>query len=222
MICTAPTQFLQVLSIVIDWVVQLNLISEFMVNLQCLRCTIANPDITSVKCLSSLTNLRKLFLSVWAKNNLDEDMIEIMRGCRKLESLTVNGEMTDKSLVLLSEFCPEIQRLELAMNSEAKDITDEAIERSLCRLPNLRYLSLRNCDVTDRGFEILITSCLNLNLVRLSTAPRLTLPHVLMLLEREAGVSSRRKIRAVMPEKLAADFDKRWLDHHPNLTVMFE
>jgi hypothetical protein len=37
MICTSPTQFLQDLCIVIDWEVQLNLISEFLIHLSCLR-----------------------------------------------------------------------------------------------------------------------------------------------------------------------------------------
>ena len=68
-------------------------------------------------------------------------MIVIMKGCQKLESLTVNGEVTDTSLVRLGDFCPQLQRLEVALNTDAKGITDQTVERGLCRLQSLRHLS---------------------------------------------------------------------------------
>jgi hypothetical protein len=52
-------------------------------------------------------------------------MIEIMRKCRLLESLTVNGEVSDASLTHVGELAPRLQRLEVALNS--KCITDESM-----------------------------------------------------------------------------------------------
>ena len=223
MICTSPTQFLQELCIVIDWEVQLNLISEFLIHLSCLRCTIANSDITSIKCLSSLKKLRKLFLSVWSTNSLDEDMIVIMKGCQKLESLTVNGEVTDTSLVRLGDFCPQLQRLEVALNTDAKGITDQTVERGLCRLQSLRHLSLRNCDVTDNAFRLLFATLPNLCFVRLSVAKNLTLA-VIPLLQDYAARHRRRRVRSVLPQSLFLPFGERRADaiHYPNLVVEFE
>lgn len=224
MICTSPTQFLQELCIVIDWDVQLNLISQFLIHLICLRCTIANSDIQSIKCLSSLSKLKKLFLSVWSSNKLDEDMIEIMRGCRQLQSLTVNGEITDTSLVRLGEFCPNMQRLEIALNSDAKGITDRTVEQGLCRLLDLRHLSLRNCDITDAAFRQLFASLPNLCFVRLSVAKNLTLD-VIPLLQQYSISHCRRRIRSVLPHALFVPFAERTHEHEvhcPNLVIDFE
>ena len=162
----------------IDWEVQLNLICECMTQLSCLRLTIASPDITSVRAIASLKQLRTLFLSVWSAVSLDADVIEILKSCSQLRSLTVNGEVTDTSLTHLSSCCPKLQRLEVALNASPTGITDETLEVGLSRLADLRHLSLRNCDVTDAAFARLLTYCPRLSFVRLSVAKRLTLASV--------------------------------------------
>lgn len=210
MICSSPTaaQALRELSIVIDWDVQLNLISENLQNLTCLRCTIANSDIRSVKCLSSLTQLKKLFLSVWSANSLDDDVTQIMSRCRGLQSLTVNGEVTDACLARVGELCPRIQRLEVALNSKATGITDRTIDEGVCRLRELRHLSLMNCDVSDTGFCRMFSSIASLCSVRVSVAKSVTVS-VIPVIEEYAARHPRRRIRVILPETLLLPLGER-------------
>lgn len=223
MICTSPTQCLQDLTIVIDWNLQLDLLTEHLTNLESLRVTIANNEVTNLGCLSSLKNLKKLFLSVWTNNSVDDDILFILSGCKRLTSLSINGEVTDKSLSHLSEFCPQLETLEIALNSDPKSVSDFTLEVGLSQLPNLRHLALNHCNVTEDGLRNLLARNPNLEFIRLTVAENLTIA-VLPILEEYASRRRRKGLKVVLPKKLVPPFGRRTSVSvvSPNLTLKFD
>ena len=176
MICTSPMQNLKVLNIVIDWNLQLNLITDYLTNLQILNCTIASSEVTNIRSISRLRQLRSLFLSVWPVIQLDDDIIEIMQGCHCLQSLSINGEVGDASLAHIGILCPKLQKLEIALNNAtASSVSDVTVTQGLTPLKNLQYLSLQKTTVSDLGVRVLLESCTQLSYLQLTGADKLTL-----------------------------------------------
>lgn len=192
MICTSPVQNLKVLNIVIDWNLQLNLITDYLINLIVLNCTIASSEVTNIRSISKLHKLESLFLSVWPSIELDDDIIEIMNGCCNLKSLTINGEVGDTSLVHIGLLCPKLEKLEIALNNATTNpVSDVTVTQGLTLLKNLKYLSLQKTIVSDLGVRVLLECCTKLTYLQLTGADKLTLT-VFEILE-EASEKRRKK-----------------------------
>lgn len=211
MICTSPTLCLKELSICFDWNLQLELISEYMTHLEILKCTIANSEVTNIKCLSSLKLLKSLFLSVWSKESIDEDILCIMKGCSKLESLSINGEVTDASLSQLTQYLPKLQRLEVALNADAKSVSDETLSRGLEGLSNLKHLALNHCNVSEAGVRSLLSNNQKLVFIRVTGAEKLSLS-LIPVLEEYASMRPTVGITIVLPKKLVAPLRSESVD----------
>ena len=222
-ICTSPAQHLTSLKVIIDCDEQLNLITDTLVHLKNFHCIIGNDRVSNIRAIGFMADLSSLFLSVWTKDSLDSDVIAIMKGCRKLQTLEINGEVTDTSLAHLSTYCPDVKRLEVAMNSDHKKLSDVTIERGLSRLRNLKHVAFHHCNVSDHGLRILLNSNLTLNYIRVSFAQNLTLA-IIPECEEFSARKPDEAVRVILPEKLLPLFGMNRVGKqigNPNLFLNF-
>ena len=231
MICTSPVQRLQVLNIVIDWNLQLNLITDYLIHLRVFHCTIASSEVNNIGSIGKLGQLRSLFLSVWPCIQLDDDIIQIMSGCNLLQNLSINGEAGDTSLMHIGTLCPLIEKLEIALNNSTSSSVSNLTVQGLTTLKHLRYLSLQQSTVTDDAVEVLLLSCPHIQQLQLTRADKLTFG-VFEILHRAAekkcekqsdARGNRIALKVQLPAQLIKSFGQRssCIQPSPSLQVTF-
>ena len=115
-------------------------------------------------------SLTSITLSRSARVN-DAVVQSIADNCPSLQYLNIKKDkygdqisnVSDTAISYLVSKCPELKSLGLKRHA----ITDDAIE-SIARLTKLEFINLSNCDlITDNGVENLLTSCRELNAIKL-------------------------------------------------------
>lgn len=225
LIATSPYHSLTELNVIIEYNAQLLLISQNMDKLQSFHCIISSSDVTNIDCIGNMTGLKTLFLSIWGQKPVDDQLIEIMKGCNQLTSLTVNGEVTDSSLANLSTFCPRIETLEVAMNSDSKSLSDVTIQKGLLGLNHLKRLALYHCNVSDDGVKMLLASRNPLNYLRLTCSKNISLG-IIPSFEEFSSLNTLHVFNVILPLSLLDPFKQVSKDSgpqllYPNLVLKF-
>lgn len=167
-------RYLRCLAITVDSEEQMNIICSSMICLQSFHCVINVKNLRNVGAIGQLKNLKNLFLSCWSNDLLDEGLLKVFLGCRQLSSLIINGEVSDKSFELLSDFCYFVKRIEI---NNGKLRGDKITDRSLYAFTKLEFLyslTLYFSEVSDAAVRVLFENCKDLQFLRLTCNNKLT------------------------------------------------
>ncbi|KAI1293666.1 hypothetical protein HDE_06378 [Halotydeus destructor] len=154
----ASGKLLTSLNIVIENDQQLDLVCTNMKCLTSLHCVIGYEEVESIARIGELTQLRTLFLSSWTGKAFDKKLLKVLAKSKQLRTLTVNAEVTDSSLSQIGALCPNLEHLEVELNSTASFITDKVIDSSLSELSSLKSLTFHFCDISDNGVKQLLAN----------------------------------------------------------------
>ncbi|KAI1293728.1 hypothetical protein HDE_06443 [Halotydeus destructor] len=152
---------------------QIDIISRKLVSLNSLHCVITCNSSVSLSRLSTLRQLRSLILNSSSKSPIDFELVHMLKGFRKLRSLTVTANLGDYSLKQFSNCCPELERLEVNCKSKTPQLSDLTVQDCLINLSYLSHLGLHNVSFTDSGFKLLLKST-ELDYLRITLAPNLS------------------------------------------------
>lgn len=201
-------KYLRCLSIAVDSEEQLQMICHNMICLQSFHCVVNVKNLKNVGAIGQLKNLKNLFLSSWSNELLDEGLLKVFIGCRQLSSLIINGEVSDSSFKLLSDFCFFAKRIEINNGKRGDKITDASVY-AFCKLEFLYSLTLYYCEVSDDAVKCLFENCKDLAYLRLTCNSKLTkdiFPHCIEF----AKEKPMEKVTFVLPDRLQRywrDFD---------------
>ncbi|RWS17563.1 F-box/LRR-repeat protein 7-like protein [Dinothrombium tinctorium] len=140
-------------------------ICEKMTKLKSLQIPTLQIDASDTVLL--LTNLKHLEnLSIGLSGlNIDDQLIKIMRSCQKLKRLNLSScAISDKSLSIAHELCPNLEIIEIYNYQENNGITDVSIA-ALSNLKNLRELCIPQAKITGKSVCDLLSKCEKLNVL---------------------------------------------------------
>ena len=193
-------KYLRCLSTNIDTEDQLDVICKSMICLQSFQVVINHKNVRNIGSIGQLRNLKNLFISNWSNDLLDEGLLKVFIGCRQLSSLIINGEVSDSSFQLLSNFCFFMKRIEINNGKRGERITDTSLY-AFARLEYLHSLTLYYCEVSDAAVKELFQNCRDLQYLRLTCNNKLTkgvFPHCIEF----AQSKPKERISMVFPERL--------------------
>lgn len=193
-------KYLRCLSIVVDNEEQLQLISNNMICLQSFHCVVNVKNLKNIGEIGKLRNLKNLFLSAWSNELLDEGLLKVFIGCRQLSSIIINGEVSDKSFKLLSDFCYFAKRIEINNGKRGDLITDESV-LAFTKLEYLHSLTLYYCEVSDDAVKLLFENCKDLRYLRLTCNTRIT-HHIFQNCYEFAMECPLEKVTIILPDRL--------------------
>ena len=141
------------------WWIQI--IAQGLPNLQILRCSkisvFSEDDLDDIALIRELKHLRELYLDLSAKSlvlYLDDVVYGLMQGCPQMIKFELfNGFLTDRSLVHINKFWPQMSYLSFINTQMNANITDESLD-SICELNNLVYLNLNGTNVSDSFVKV--------------------------------------------------------------------
>ena len=166
-------KYLRSLNITIDAQEQLQTIAKNMICLHHLNVFIDVPDVSDIGCIGQLKNLKSLFLSCYTQDVLDKGLVRIFVKCQELKSLIINGELSDKSFELLSDFASQLQRIELN-NSKGSLLGDRTMYAFQKLASRLLSLSIYSIDCSDAGLTAFLESSKRLTYLRIRRSATLT------------------------------------------------
>jgi hypothetical protein len=193
-----------------------------MLCLKSFYCVIDVPDVYDIACIGQLKNLQHLFLSCWTKDVLDSGLVRVWIGCKELYSLIINGEVSDSSFELLSNFCCHLRRIELN-NGDGSKIADRTMY-GIQKLDYLESLSIYACDASDAAVASFFenqSKRSGLNYFRIKRSKTLTkkvFPPIIDFASRTSG-----RFTVILPDRLKR-FWPQYLEFHvpKNLVMKFE
>ncbi|XP_069509958.1 F-box/LRR-repeat protein 2-like isoform X2 [Ambystoma mexicanum] len=129
--------------------------------------------------LASLKNLQELDLTACSKlTDISITKVIQFRELRQL-SLSLVGEITDRSLVAFATTCCSLEQLSL---SHCTNLTDEGFLAAACYLRRLQRLNLSGCNqLTDQTLNIISTECKELRSLDVSMCSGVSMPGVTRL-----------------------------------------
>ena len=197
-------KYLRCLAITVDSEEQLNIICNSMICLQSFHCVVNvgnGKKLRNIGAIGQLRNLKNLFLSAWSNDLLDEGLLKVFLGCRQLSSLIINGEASDKSFELLSDFSFFMKRIEI---NNGKLRGDKITDRSLYAFTKLEFLyslTLYFSEVSDSAVRTLFENCKDLQSLRLTCNNTLT-RNVLPLCIEFAKEKPMERLTFIFPDRL--------------------
>ena len=219
---TCRGKYLRTFNITVDSDEQLQTITSSMLCLKSFYCVIDVPDVYDIACIGQLKNLQNLFLSCWTKNVLDAGLVRVFIGCKELTSLIINGEVSDSSFELLSNFCCYLRRIEIN-NGDGSKIADRTMY-GIQKLDYLDSLSIYACDASDAAVTSFFENqSMNsgFNYFRIKRSKTLTkgvFPPIIEFASRKQG-----RFTVILPDRLQK-FWPQYLEYHvpKNLIMKFE
>ena len=169
---TCRGKYLRSFNITIDSQEQLQTITKNMLCLHHFYCIIDVPDIHDISCIGQLKNLRSLFLSNYRRDVLDSGLVLIFIGCKELTSLIINGEVSDKSFELLSDFVVKLKRIEL--NNGNGTLLGDRTMYAFQKLDHLTSLSIYSCEISDASLIAFLESSKRVTFLRIRRSTTLT------------------------------------------------
>jgi Ran GTPase-activating protein (RanGAP) involved in mRNA processing and transport len=165
-------KYLRSFNITIDSEDQLKTIAKSMLCLHHFYVIIDVPDVHDITCIGQLKNLRSLFISSYKNDVLDSGLVMVFIGCKKLTSLIINGEVSDKSFELLSDFVCNVKRIELNNGNGA--LLGDRTMYAFTKLDHLNSLSIWSIDCSDGSMIAFLESQKRLHFLRIRRSNTLT------------------------------------------------
>ena len=129
-------------------------------------------DKSFMKFVERLYNVRCFSMSGISVNISDDSIGQLALHCPLLEKMNLSGfsGLSDRSMILLAQSCPQLQILDLSCNfslgAQGSDVTDGAIIAIARSCHQLQELSLRGRKrITDVAMDALSSHCRNLTVI---------------------------------------------------------
>ena len=153
-------------------------LTELHINAYYYPKTFESQDLSSIGRLERLQHLYLHNMPPLLQNDFDSPLIGILKAVHNLKTLSlIVTQISDKSLEILSKFCPKLESFEYQYSSYETVVNNELTNEgalSLCAMYNLKTLSLTGTAFDDNSVKNLLQSNQSLKYIYFSYCENIT------------------------------------------------